>query len=233
MCRKGFSASLALAGALLATTGLALAMEVGSVNLVDPDGVGVSAPMLIPTSRVAPAYPAAALAARYDGTVTLRVSVLRDGSVGPTEVLDSSRLKLGFEEAANRAVERWHFEPAQEGGQPVDSYTLVRFRFRPPASRLEAPSVAADFIVPSPAIAIGAPLAPAVSGVPLAGAGNYAAAVNPTDWGLATYGRPPCVTGCLYNRAELIPPPNYNIHAHVSGSPSGGSTTSARPSPRR
>ena len=115
---------------LLASAGFAVAETAEA----DAD---VTAPYLIPESRVSPSYPPAALAARFDGTVMMALKVLRDGSVESVEVLDSSRPNLGFEQAAESAVNQWRFEPALRNGEPVDAYSVVRLYFRPaqPGSR--------------------------------------------------------------------------------------------------
>jgi protein TonB len=62
--------------------------------------------------QIPPVYPVAARSLRAEGRVTLRLSVLPDGSIGRATVEECSRQGLGFEEAALAAVKRWRYEPA-------------------------------------------------------------------------------------------------------------------------
>ncbi len=110
---------------LLAATGV-LAGAVANENFNE----GVTSPYLLPASRVAPEYPAAAFDARMEGHVTVAALVLADGSVAQVETLDSSAPNLGFEQAAAAAVKQWKFEPGQKQGEVVDAFTVVRLSFR-------------------------------------------------------------------------------------------------------
>jgi TonB family protein len=83
-------------------------------------------PQVILTSQTVPVFPPAAKAGRFSGTVMLETTVLADGKVGNVKVLDCSRPKVGFEEAAIAAVKTWRFEPGRRAGEPVE-YSL-RFR---------------------------------------------------------------------------------------------------------
>lgn len=111
---------------LFAATGLALAGAAAKENFNE----GVTSPYLLPDSRVAPEYPAAAFDARMEGHVTLAALVRADGSVAQVETLDSSAPNLGFEQAGAAAVKQWKFEPGQKQGQVVDAFTVVRLSFR-------------------------------------------------------------------------------------------------------
>jgi TonB family protein len=90
----------------------------------------VTAPYLIPESRVAPEYPPAAFDARMEGHVMVAALVLKDGSVAHVETLDSSTPNLGFEKATVDAVSRWRFEPGQKDGESIDAFSVVRLTFR-------------------------------------------------------------------------------------------------------
>jgi TonB family protein len=62
-------------------------------------------------SAVAPHYPPIAVAARVEGTVSVRVRIDSQGDVVHAEVIDGPRLlKLGAEDTAKL----WKFEPATE-----------------------------------------------------------------------------------------------------------------------
>ena len=201
--RKTVPAMLTL-GAMVALSAVAWA------NPVDPEAEGVSAPYLITESRVAPTYPPAAYAAKYEGTVTVRAIVNKDGTVGDIEVLTSTRERMGFEAAVRDAVGQWRFEPARLEGEVVDSFTDIRLRFNPP-SRGSRGFVSSGFGVES-----GPRVAPSVmvakAGIASASTsmsgldGKMRPAFIPTDLPPVTeYGRPGCL-GCLYDRRDLWPP---------------------------
>ena len=113
-----------LAMVLVATSGLAFAEETRNFN------EGVTAPFLIPTSRVAPEYPPAAYDARLEGHVTVAALVLKDGTVSYVETLGTSAPSLGFEEATAAAIRQWRFEPGRKDGDSIDAFTIVRLNFR-------------------------------------------------------------------------------------------------------
>lgn len=82
-----------------------------------------------PTSQVAPQIPSLA-AQRGDvhGFVTLEVRVGTDGSVQGVTVTNDP-LGLGCGQAAADAVRQWRFNPATQGGVPVEVTTAVQVRF--------------------------------------------------------------------------------------------------------
>lgn len=82
-----------------------------------------------PTSQVAPQIPSLA-AQRGDvhGFVTLEVRVGTDGSVRDVTVTNDP-LGLGCGQAAADAVRQWRFNPATQGGEPVEVTTAVQVRF--------------------------------------------------------------------------------------------------------
>lgn len=71
-----------------------------------------------------PAYPLVAQYRHLEGTVTLEVEVLGDGTCGRVRVKKSSGSKL-LDEAAVTGVKRWRFEPARREGNPVSTYIEV------------------------------------------------------------------------------------------------------------
>lgn len=79
-------------------------------------------------SGALPAYPVAARKSRWEGAVIVRVLVDTDGSAADVQVRDSSGMDI-FDEAAVRAVRRWRFSPATQGGKAVVSYHDVLVRF--------------------------------------------------------------------------------------------------------
>jgi protein TonB len=80
-------------------------------------------------SNPAPQYPQAARRAGQQGTVTLRVLVLRNGLPSRVELEKSSGSKL-LDAAAQDAVWGWRFVPARHGTDPVESWVLVPVVFR-------------------------------------------------------------------------------------------------------
>jgi len=82
-----------------------------------------------PTSQTPPVIPSLA-AQRGDvhGYVTLQVRVGTDGSVIDVTVANDP-LGLGCGEAAADAVRNWRFNPATQGGEPVEVTTTVQVRF--------------------------------------------------------------------------------------------------------
>ncbi len=87
---------------------------------------GLSAP--VAESKVDPAYPAALMRDRVEGTVVLRAVIHSDGSVGDVRVLQSVNDDL--DENARVALEKWHFRPGTKNGSPVDIEAVVRIPFR-------------------------------------------------------------------------------------------------------
>jgi protein TonB len=76
-----------------------------------------------------PEYPPAALRQGWQGTVTLRVRVLRTGQVESIEVQKSSGRKLLDDEAA-RTVRGWLFAPSKRGDTPIDGWATVPIEFK-------------------------------------------------------------------------------------------------------
>ena len=89
----------------------------------------VTYPSLIPESKVAPIYPELARRVRLSGRVIVQAVILKDGTVGVTEVLQCDHPGVGFEEAAIEAITQWRYEPARLYGEPVDVYFTVNVEF--------------------------------------------------------------------------------------------------------
>jgi TonB family protein len=75
---------------------------------------------------VAPVYPAAAKAARVEGTVTIAAVIDRNGYVTGTSVLRSVPM---LNQAALDAVKEWQYEPQRVGGKAVPSMVTVNVNF--------------------------------------------------------------------------------------------------------
>lgn len=92
---------------------------------VGPGGVGIPKKV----TEVAPVYPPAALEARMEGVVIVRLLIDREGHVAGTRTL---RPMPPFDQAALDAVKQWQFEPTVDNGQPVPIIYNVAVRFRLP-----------------------------------------------------------------------------------------------------
>lgn len=80
-------------------------------------------------SNPPPRYPPAARRAGEQGTVVLRVLVLRTGLPSRVDIEKSSGSAL-LDAAARDAVWGWQFVPARHGGDPVEQWMQVPVRFR-------------------------------------------------------------------------------------------------------
>jgi protein TonB len=78
--------------------------------------------------NVPPVYPAEAVRAAEEGTVTLLVTVSPDGSAEKIDVSSSSGYER-LDRAARDAVARWHFTPGQQDGIAVESLYPVKINF--------------------------------------------------------------------------------------------------------
>ena len=76
-----------------------------------------------------PIYPKLAIRRNYQGTVTLMVEVLADGSVRDVEVFESSGYSI-LDRSALRAVQKWRFKPGTKHGTPVTMKVRVPVVFR-------------------------------------------------------------------------------------------------------
>jgi protein TonB len=76
-----------------------------------------------------PRYPAAARRRGIEGEVLVEVRVGADGAPAGVEILRSSGSAL-LDAAAVEALERWRFEPARSGGQPVAGAVEIPVTFK-------------------------------------------------------------------------------------------------------
>ena len=75
-----------------------------------------------------PPYPPLALKMRIEGTVTLRVLVLEDGSSGKI-VLSKSSGNDALDQSALETVAKWKFSPAKSQGQSVAQWVSIPINF--------------------------------------------------------------------------------------------------------
>jgi TonB family protein len=103
----------------------AAATRVGTV-MVYRAGKDLKSPVL--KAKVEPEYSAEARAAKYSGTVVLRVEIAADGTTHNIKVVRS--LGLGLDEKAEQAVSQWKFQPGTKDGQPVTVAATIEVNFR-------------------------------------------------------------------------------------------------------
>jgi protein TonB len=84
---------------------------------------------LIEESYVRPEYPELARVARTCANVILQAIIYHDGTVGSCRCLRCTQQGYGFEENAIAAVTQWRYEPATQGGEPVDVYFTIYVDF--------------------------------------------------------------------------------------------------------
>ena len=70
-------------------------------------------------SNIAPVYPRVSLRRKEQGRVILEVLILKDGTVGEIRIKQSSGYPR-LDQAALKAVKRWQYIPAQQGGDQID-----------------------------------------------------------------------------------------------------------------
>ncbi|MBI2195227.1 MAG: energy transducer TonB [Planctomycetes bacterium] len=81
------------------------------------------------SGNILPTYPLEARRKGLEGKLVLEVKVLPTGEVGSVAVRESSR-QLDLDRAAVRTVKGWLFDPALEGGNPVESVVFLPVVFR-------------------------------------------------------------------------------------------------------
>lgn len=91
-----------------------------------PDRAAVS----IASTHTIPPYPTLARRLNAEGKVTLRLTVLTDGSVGMAEIVTSSGRSDLDEAARDWIVGHWTYKPALDKGQPVISRVVASIVFR-------------------------------------------------------------------------------------------------------
>ena len=89
-----------------------LSNSVASDALIPPKPLG--------DNQSAP-YPPRAYNAKVEGEVTFKAQVNEDGVVESIEIVSVPKEDMGFEEAVQKAVKSWRFEPGREDSHPVAS----------------------------------------------------------------------------------------------------------------
>jgi protein TonB len=91
------------------------------------DGNGASS---LPSGgyQVKPRYPDSARRRGVEGTVIIKAYVTEQGRVEQVQV-ERSAGHSDLDQAAVEAVERWRFEPARRGRQPIAMWVSIPVRF--------------------------------------------------------------------------------------------------------
>ena len=96
---------------------------------VETSAIPDRAPVGIASTHTIPPYPMLAQRMGAEGKVTLRLTVLADGTVGRAEVVASSGRSDLDAAAQDWIVAHWTYRPAQHDGQPVAAQTLATVIF--------------------------------------------------------------------------------------------------------
>lgn len=91
---------------------------------------GVMAPAV--KRQVNPMYTAAALREKIQGVVGVEVVVMPDGTVARSRVVESLDTRLGLDAEAEKAAQRWTFEPGTGtlNGQPAPIIVRLNLEFK-------------------------------------------------------------------------------------------------------
>jgi len=76
-----------------------------------------------------PVYPIIARKRGFEGTVLLKVQVLKDGNVGKVNLEKSSNYEI-LDRSAIEAINKWIFIPGKKNGLPVASWVTVPVKFQ-------------------------------------------------------------------------------------------------------
>jgi TonB family protein len=104
----------------------AMGSKEAAVSSVFRVGGGVKAPSLL--FKAEPEYSEEARAAKYSGTVLLRLVVDVDGRAKNIEVVNG--LGLGLDEKAVMAIQQWKFKPGEKDGVPVPVLASIEINFK-------------------------------------------------------------------------------------------------------
>jgi TonB family protein len=77
-----------------------------------------------------PVYPSAARNLGKEGSIMINVLISETGDVIQTAVIGGDKGSLGFDKAAENAIRKWKFSPAEKGGVPVRVWKPVTIGFK-------------------------------------------------------------------------------------------------------
>ncbi len=103
---------------------LPIALTPSVVPRLVPEQSQVSGGELL--SKVQPDYPVAAKLLKREGTLVVKATIAKDGSVREVHVVSGDPL---FRDAAARAIKQWRYRPYNLNGQAVEGETLITINF--------------------------------------------------------------------------------------------------------
>lgn len=107
---------------------LMLALPLAALVSVATPAIAVAGPAT-PIKTDPPNYPADAARRGTEGFVEVEFVIGADGKVSSVNVVKAEPARV-FEREAVQAVRRWTFNPATEGGAPVESRVKRRIDFK-------------------------------------------------------------------------------------------------------
>lgn len=78
--------------------------------------------------NIKPKYPRIAKKNGYEGTVLLKVEILKDGNVGKINIATSSGYAL-LDQAAIESIQKWKFSPAKKHNKCIDQWVQLPINF--------------------------------------------------------------------------------------------------------
>jgi protein TonB len=84
----------------------------------------------VPVRQVAPEFPEMARLTGREGRVVVRALVDREGMVQRAEIVKSSGMNVGFDEAAIEAALLCGYKPAIQNGMPVAVWVTYTVEFK-------------------------------------------------------------------------------------------------------
>ena len=91
-----------------------------------PHRIGADVAQANLSSKVAPAYPELARAARVQDYVALQATIDKEGNIVDLKILHGHPL---LNDAAIEAVKRWRYRPMLLNGQPIEVVTTITVNF--------------------------------------------------------------------------------------------------------
>ncbi|MEE9145838.1 MAG: energy transducer TonB, partial [Candidatus Tectomicrobia bacterium] len=117
--------NLSSTGWLDDATKQALGMQPATPSAPPPGGLE-TAPRFVHQPK--PEYPVLARQQGLEGTVTLHIELLADGTVGAVDIAESSGHSV-LDTAAQNAVQHWTHSPATPQGTPVNRWMRLNVHF--------------------------------------------------------------------------------------------------------
>jgi protein TonB len=115
--------SMLVAGAIAVLSAVVITAQDSPVY---PIGQGVTAPVLVKETK--PKYTEGAMRRRVEGSVELKVVILKDGTVRD-DVTVTRSLDTELDEEAVKAARQWEFKPGTKDGEPVNVQVNIEMTF--------------------------------------------------------------------------------------------------------